>query len=277
LDVDPRASYDRPIVRSLVAMGFLLACACAPRHAQFASAEELDPLHFTLFGPAAELAWPRQLPNDLLVHVVTAARKQSLVCSERADRFQHEADSANDTSRLFVFFSAAAGLVSALFIGLAPVAYPNDVEARGTYAIVVGAGGTFITGSFAAAAAFTNADTRAKEAAKRLGEIQDAMKTFLTQWNAVTRDPAFSPFKENDCAGVEQEAGTGSDVTNVRGLVLEETRDGVRLRMGTIPFEPYLKAKRCVLPADKARDLQARLMSETNQLAITCSKPAGSK
>jgi hypothetical protein len=277
LDVDRRASYDRAIVRRLFATVLVLfACGCAQRHARFATADEPDPLHFTLFGPAAELAWPRQLPNDLLVHVVTAARKQSLVCAERADRFQHEADSANDTSRIFVFLSAAAGLASALLVGLSPVAYPNDVEARGKYAIIVGAGGTFVTGAFAATGAFTNADTRAKEAAKRLGEIQDAMKSFLVQWNSITRDPAFSPFKENECAGVELE-GAGSDITNVRGLVSDETRDGVRWRMGTIPFEPYLKVKRCVLAADKARDLQARLMTETNQLAITCSKPAGSK
>lgn len=253
------------------------ACGCVPRHhGRFASGEEPDPLHFTLFGPAAELAWPRQLPNDLLVHVVTAARKQALLCSERADRFQHEADTANDTSRIFVYLSAAAGLISALLVGLSPVAYPNDVEARGKYAIVVGAGGTFVTGAFAATGAFTNADTRAKEAAKRLGEIQDAMKSFLVQWNAITRDPTFSPFKENECAGVEQE-GAAAEIANARGLVSDETPDGVRWRMGIIPFEPFLKVKRCVLAADKARDLQARLMTETNQLAITCSKPAASK
>ena len=264
-------------MRRLVALAFVIsACACTPRHARFVSTEDADPLHFTLFGPAAELAWPRQLPNDLLVHVVTAARKQALVCSERADRFQHEADTANDTSRALVFLSAATGLVAALLVGLSSVAYPNDVEARGKYAIVVGAGGTFVTGVFAATGAFTNADTRAKDAAKRLGEIQDAMKSFLVQWNAITRDPAFSPFKDNDCAGVELE-GPSSEIANARGLVSEETRDGVRWRMGTIPFEPFLKSKRCVLNADKARDLQARLMTETNMLAITCSKPAGTR
>jgi len=260
--------------RAVVAVA-LLCSSCM--HRTHFKAVEPDALHFTLFGPAAELAWPRQLPNDLLIHVVTSARKQALVCSERADRFQHEADSANDTSRMFVFFSAAAGLISALLIGLAPVAYPHDTDARGTYAIVVGGTGTFITGSFAAAGAFTNADTRAKEAAKRLGEIQDAMKSFLVSWNGIARDPAFSPFQGSDCTGVEQEAEEGSEISNARGLVSDETPAGVRWRQGTIPFEAYLKKKRCVLAPDKARDLQARLMTETNQLAITCSKPAGTK
>ena len=151
------------------------------------------------------------------------------------------------------------------------VAGADDAEGAGS-----ADGAALAVLAVSAVGAFTNADTRAKEAAKRLGEIQDAMKSFLIQWNSITREPVFSPFKDNECAGVEQD-GASSDITNVRGLVSDETRDGVRWRMGTIPFEPYLKSKRCVLPADKARDLQARLMTETNQLAITCSKPAGSK
>ena len=276
LDVPPGASYDREAMWRRAAIFLLLTSGCASTGTHFRSVEpRQDALRFTLFGPAAELAWPRQLPNDLLVHVVLSARKQALVCSERADRFQHEADGANDTSRLFGFLSAGAGLISALLVGLSPVAYPNDIEGRGKYAIIVGASGTFVTGAFAATAAFTNADTRARGAAKRVGEIEDAMKSFLVQWNAITRDPAFSPFQGSDCAGVEQEGETRSDVAH--GLVSEETPEGVRWRVGTIPFGAYLRAKRCVLAADKARDLQARLLTETNQLAITCSKPAAAK
>lgn len=278
MEARTRGSYDRIVLRSALAASFvLLLSGCASTGGTRFKAVEADPLHFTLFGPAAELSWPRQLPNDLLIHVVTSARKQALVCSERADRFQHEADSANDTSRVLVFMSAATGLVAALLVGLSPVAYPNDIEARGKYAIIVGAGGTFATGALAAAGSFTNADSRAKEASKRLGEIQDAMKSFLVSWNSIARDPTFSPFQGNDCAGVEQESEVQSDLVGPHGLVSDETPDGVRWRVGTIPFGPYLKAKRCVLAADKARDLQARLMTETNQLAITCSKPAASK
>lgn len=249
---------------------------CATAHPRF-DAVEPDPLRLTLFGPAAELSWPRQLPNDLLVHVVIAARKQALVCSERADHFQREADSANDTSRALTFVSAATGLVAALLVGLSPIAYPNDVESRGKYAIIVGAGGTFATGAFAATAGFTNADSRSKEAAKRVGEIEDAMKSFFIAWNTITRDPTFSPFSGTDCTGVEEEGDTRPDIAGPRALVSEETSRGVRWRVGTLPFGPYLKGKRCVLAPEKARDLQARLMTETSQLAFTCSKPAAAK
>jgi len=264
------------MLRPLAASFVLMVSGCATTGTHFTAAE-VDPLHFTLFGPAAELAWPRQLPNDLLIHVVTAARKQSLVCSERADRFQREADSANDTSRALTFLSAGAGLISALLVALSPIAYPHDIEARGDYAIVVGAGGTFTTGMLAAAAGFTAADARSKEAAKRLGEIQDAMKTFLVSWSSITRDPAFSPFTTTSAWASSKSPDAHAELADVRGLVSDETPNGVRWRVGTIPFGAYLRTKRCVLAADKARDLQTRLMSETNQLAITCSKPSAAK
>lgn len=280
----------------LGASGAVLLAGCAARSP--AGPNSPDSLRYALFSPVSQVAWPRQLKNDLLVHVVDAARRAALTCSEHAARLQADADRANVASRSFGLASAIAGLGSAGLLGVGPVLYQGDQNggSRESYTLVVGAAGTFITGTLAAAAAFTNGDERAKQDSKRVGEIQDAIEGFLAAWNSVLKDSAFDPYKQSpapatttcaQCTLPREDCPTqlyepsrehpnlfNDDPDSSKGIVPEETPHGVIWKNGRLPYAMYLTEARCVLPNSKALELQVRLMTEVNQLAATCSKPS---
>jgi hypothetical protein len=260
--MSPCARVSTSIVAMRVVASFLVLAACA-QHAQstLRSAEEIAlPVHYN--------AWPRQLDNDLLVHVVQAANAATIACAGRVVELETDVTKARRTSRWIRFATGLSAVVAGSLAAAAPLV--SDAR-RPEYTTWIAIGGAGSTGFFAAYAQWRNADERMQQNNRRLGEIKQALRAFAESWLRLLADHTFAKCEPEDQQEPDQKS------LEAEATLWVPTSQDPKVpsfkwepRTAKEYFAPFLTGKRCLLPRDEQEKLHLGLVVETERLMHAC-------